>query len=422
MLHWLKPAAALSLSLAFIVAPAAAQDTPGATLRRHAEAGTLAAGEGELARRAVAEPASAEAATALGMARFALAVERFGRSMHRHGLRVDGGVGLGLPGLRMPVPANPQPQPLGYEAMRAIWARFAADLGGAREALGRLPGGEFHIRLDLSAIRLDLDGDGRGSEAESLGAMVVALAQGPGQRRRGEPVAALPPWPVAFDRADAIWLNGYATLLTAFVEAVLAHDWREAFLATGHLFFPEIEGGSPVARLSRPGPDMAGDSGAAIADAIAFIHLARFPVVEPARLAEARRLLVEVVRLSRANWDAILAETDDEAEWLPAPRQRNSAVQAMDVTEERVGAWRAVLDDLEAVLEGRALLAHWRFEQGVDLRRAFEEPRTFDLVGWVAGYAAAPYLRAGPTVSGATLAQWQRAFGGNFLGFAAWFN
>jgi hypothetical protein len=357
------------------------------------------------------------------MARFALAVERYGQSMHRHGLRVDGGVGLGLPGLRLPVPPNPRPEPLSYEAMRAIWARFAADLSGAREALGRLPPGEFHIRLDLIAIRLDLDGDGRGSEVESLGAIVAALAQGSGQRRRGEPPAAgLPAWPVAFDRADAIWLNGYATLLTAFVEAVLAHDWREAFLATGHLFFPAIEGGSNVARLSRPGPDMGGVAGAAIADAIALIHLARFPVVEPARLGEARRLLVEVLRLSRANWDAILAETDDEAEWLPAPRQRNSAVQAMDVTEERVAAWRGVLDDLEAVLEGRALLAHWRFEQGVDLRRAFEEPRTFDFVGWVAGYAATPYLRAGPTVSGATLAEWQRAFGGNFLGFAAWFN
>jgi hypothetical protein len=44
------------------------------------------------------------------------------------------------------------------------------------------------------------------------------------------------------------------------------------------------------------------------------------------------------------------------------------------------------------------------------------------LVLWIAGYGAAPYLEEGPTLTMDDWNRWNQAFGGNFLGYALWFN
>jgi hypothetical protein len=404
------------------VSTAAMAQSTADVLRRHAYAGTLAAGERELEARVAAQPADDEALAALGMARFALAIERLGQAFHRHGLQPNAEIGLGIPLLRLPVPENPNPAPIGYAELREIYRRLTVDLARAREPLSQVRADRFTIVVDLNAVRLDLDGDGRGSDVESLGAIVTAL-QTMRPIRRGQAVPQLGAWEVAFDRADMIWLTGYSHVIAAVADFVLAHDWRDGFLAVGHLFFPRIEGGSGIAGRSNPGPEMGGPSGSAIADLVTLVHLARWPVVEPERMGDVRRHLLSAVALSRANWDAILAETDDDREWLPSPRQRSAAVTMLEVTDERIAAWRRGLDALESLLEGRSLLGHWRLDGGIDLRRVFEEPRTFDLVLWMTGHAALPYLRdGGRPVSSATWQELQRAFGGSFLGFAAWFN
>jgi hypothetical protein len=148
----------------------------------------------------------------------------------------------------------------------------------------------------------------------------------------------------------------------------------------------------------------------------------RFAVIEPERMKRVRLHLIKVVELSRENWKAIMAETDDEEEWLPSPKQKNVAVSAMQVTDSVVTGWLSVLDTFEQVLEGKLLLGHWRFTKGIDLKAVFEEPRTLDLILWMTGQAAVPYLKDGPTISSGSVNEFQRVFGGNFLGFAFWFN
>jgi hypothetical protein len=424
LIRWSAALMLCALGTASFSSPVLAQ---GATsveiLRQHAYAGTLQRGEQELAARAAAQPSDREAVAALGMARFALAIERLGQSFHRHGLRSTDDFGLGLPVLRLPVPHNPNPEPLSYEELRAIYVRLLADLERARSTLGDVRASDVRIPLDLNAVRLDLNGDGRGGDDETLGAIVQSLGQPAWERRNQQAQDRSQPWNVTFDYADTIGLNGYANLLSAVMEFVLAHDWRDTFHGTGHIFFPRVAGGSGVVQRSQPSRDLGGDSGARVADAIALIHLVRWPVIEPQRMSNVRRHLLNAVALSRANWDAILAETDDENEWLPSPRQRSVAVAAMQVTDETIAAWRRVLDQFEAVLEGRVLLGHWRLAGGIDVRRVFEEPRTFDLVLWITGQGAMPYLRddARPLTT-ETWGDWQRAFRGNFLGFALWFN
>ena len=52
----------------------------------------------------------------------------------------------------------------------------------------------------------------------------------------------------------------------------------------------------------------------------------------------------------------------------------------------------------------------------------FFEPRDFDLVLWAAGIGVAPYLEDGEVLGATEWSRLNRAFGGNFLGYAFWFN
>lgn len=391
---------------------ALAQDSSAGIASQHLTRGTLAAGDMALEARLAANPNDADAHLGLGLIRFARAVETLGQGLYRHGLRTPRN--LPIPFLRMPVPANPRPEPISYDQARAIYLRFLADLAGVEAHLARQPAGDAKVRVDIAAIQLDFNANGRADPDERLSHVLQALMLA---RGRAEP------FPVAFDTADGIWLRGYTHVLSAMLQFVLAHDWKDSFDSTAHLFF---EGARSDTRLQQgePSPILGiGNGGeSALADTIAFLHLVRWRVVEPQRLLAARDHLKEVVRLSRLNWAAIQAETDDDLEWVPSPRQRNAAIQALTVTPERIAAWFQALDAFEAVLEGRKLVPHWRFPQGIDLARVFTEPRDFDFVLWVTGHAAIPYLRAGETISREEWLAWQRIFGGHFLSYAIWFN
>jgi hypothetical protein len=76
------------------------------------------------------------------------------------------------------------------------------------------------------------------------------------------------------------------------------------------------------------------------------------------------------------------------------------------------------------VIRGEKLIPFWRggFEQGMNLGKVFTEPRDFDLVLWVQGTAAMPYLEDGEKTSPQTWSEFQRVFRGEFIGFAAWIN
>ena len=129
-----------------------------------------------------------------------------------------------------------------------------------------------------------------------------------------------------------------------------------------------------------------------------------------------------MVALSRESWKFILAETDDDHEWIPNPRQ--TGVLGVPVRQEMVDGWLEFLDATEALLAGKRLLPFWRGDpsRGVNLRRVFTEPRPFDLVLWVQGTAATPYLEKGPLTKPEVWRRLQRVFGGEFIGFALWFN
>ena len=75
-------------------------------------------------------------------------------------------------------------------------------------------------------------------------------------------------------------------------------------------------------------------------------------------------------------------------------------------------------------MAGRKLLGHWRVSdgRGINLSRVFTEPRDFDLVLWIQGSAAAPYLEQGDVSRREVWNRLQNVFRGEFIGFAIWFN
>src|SRR6185503_8507947 len=122
----------------------------------------------------------------------------------------------------------------------------------------------------------------------------------------------------------------------------------------------------------------------------------RLSIKEPARTKAALAHLEAGVVQAKEQWKYILAETDDDNEWIPNPKQ--TGVVGVKVTQEMIDAWRETLDEAEQVLKGKTLLPFWRGkgERGVNLRRVFLELQAIDPIEWVQGTAATPFLEKGP--------------------------
>ncbi|HJW77864.1 MAG: hypothetical protein ACJ8C3_12085 [Microvirga sp.] len=392
-------------------APGRAQD-PVALAQQHLYAGTLAAGETALAALSQRSPADDNARFGLAGVQFIRAVERLGQALYRHGLEAPRS-GL-VPILRLPVPRNPRPAPLTYEGFRTILQNFVDDLARVDATLGEGGLAQAKLPIDLARIRLDLNGDGTVADDE----LFWNILAGVDPRARG---AKPESFVAAFDAGDAHWLKGYTHLLRGIGEFWLAHDFRPMFDQAFQLFFPRAQLPFAPPRPRTPGSDGMASEYPSIADAIALIHLWNWPVAEPERLPRVVAHLKAMAEQSRKSWAAILAETDDDQEWIPSPRQ-TSRFPDLPVTQERVDAWLAVMAELDAVVDGRKLVPHWRFEKGINLRRAILEHKNFDLVMWLTGAGVMPFLEDGAAVSSESWDQMVRAFEGNFFGYAIWFN
>jgi len=407
---------AFALTLAGLAPlPALASDAATAA-RQVLESGHIEAGARDMEARVAAAPSDNEARFGLGMIRFAQALEHFGQRQYHYGLRAPSGAMI--PVLRLPVPANPAPEPLSYDKQRENLQALLDDLAKVEATLAPMTDAKTDIVIDLDAVKFDFRGDGKADDSETLGAILAALRT-PG---RAAPATASGTFEVKFDNGDAYWLRGYCHLLSASLEFVLAYDWRNTFERAGRLFYPRVES-APFGKhpLARQHDAFLGDTGQ-IADFIVLIHEIRWPLSDAARLQAAHAHLKQVVAMSRASWKSILAETDDDREWIPGPQQKNGVITSMPVTQEEVDAWLHALDDFDAALDGTKLVPHWRFAQGFNLKRVFFEPRDFDLVLWAAGIGVAPYLEDGAMLSASDWSRWNQALRGNFLGYAFWFN
>jgi hypothetical protein len=397
-------------------APTTASEPP--LVEKYLHAGQLAQGEKALLAQLTSNPKDDQARFGLGVLRFIHGVERLGQSLYRYGLRSDRGQRLNIPFLRLPVPTNPAPEALTYPVTRRIFQDLIDDLQKAETALAAVRDDEVKLPLHLGPIRLDFDGQGK---ADGSLITLITRYMGGGQRLQIDQDLL-----VVFDRGDVAWLRGYCHLLTALAEIILAYDGQELFDCTAHIFFARAETPHKFLFDNSESSDsfsqLFGLADVNILDLIAFVHLVRLPVREPARLKAALGHLEQVVVLSRESWRFILAETDDDHEWIPNPRQ--TGVLGIPVRKEMIDGWLQFLEEMDAILAGKRLIPLWRGHEkrGINLRRVFTEPRPLDLVLWVQGTAATPYLEEGELSRPEVWDRLMRVFGGQFIGFAIWFN
>lgn len=392
-------------------------------------AGTLAEGVSKLTP--MAEAGDQEAKFGLGMLQLVTGIEHFVQALYRYGLAAPDAGMLG-PVMSVPIPPNPNPEKLDYEKVRAVLATLVDDMDTAKASLVAAgASGDYVVLIDPLKIRIDVDGDGKISESESLRGIIeqqlgIPLSPATGAQAapggkssdkvsRGEPEFAL-----GLDRADALWMAGYTQVLASHGDFFLAHDFSELVNATFHRLFPRA--GLPMQDYATGGTIfMEPGTDAAAADAIAAIHTLNWPVVEPDRLKRVLERLKAITALSRQNWQAILAETDDNHEFIPSPTQ-TPTLPGSAITQEMVDAWLKTLDTADAILDGKLLVPHWRFRQGFDLKAYFETAKRTDLVMILTGYGAIPYLKDGPVASAADFAEANRVFGENLIGYAFFFN
>jgi hypothetical protein len=408
--------AALFCAVVIVASVAQSRSLAGPPLaEKYLIAGNLAEGETALLERVRQHPRDDEARFGLGALQFLRSVERLGQSLHRYGLHGDSGR-FNIPLLRLPIQYNRNPEEFTYPASRKILAELVADLAKAEATLAEIRDDDVKLALHVGEIRLDLVGNGKATEGLST---IIERIVGRGRFTNRDLL-------VVFDRGDVAWLRGYCHLLSAMAEVGLAYDGQELFDVAAPLLFARAK--TPHEFMNTLKPEIDGSffnpSGERVnlTDVIALIHLIRMPVKEPERMKAALAHLEKTIALGRESWKHILAETDDDHEWIPNPRQ--TGVLGFRVRQEQVDSWLSFLDESEELLKGRKLIPFWRGteKRGVNLRRVFTEPRAFDLVLWVQGSAATPYLEEGPMTNPAVWGRLQRVFGGDLFGFAVWFN
>jgi hypothetical protein len=307
-------------------------------------------------------------------------------------------------------------EPVSYEDVRKMIDRFQKEIVKAEGTLSRIEDRQLEWNLNLDDLKLDMNGDGQFGEREALGTLFRMAAN------RGRTEQSAQDLTVGFDSADVYWLRGYCHLLAALADMILAYDHRQLFEVTAHAFFakPQTEF---AARHDRSQADANREFWDDLPDLIAAIHLMNFKRSEPERLAAAQEHLLQMVEMSRKSWELIKAETDNNREWIPGANQQ-SVISNFAMNEQRIDTWYKFLDEAEEVLRGQKLIPFWRrgFDEGVNLHKVFREPRDFDLVLWIQGSAALPYLEHGEKTSPETWSEFQRVFRGEFIGFAAWIN
>jgi len=381
---------------------------------------TLARGETALSAYLEANPDNDHARLALGIVQFLRSGERVFQFLYTHGAGDQGRNQFLTMGMMMrPVPLlrNPDAEPVTHEQVRAMIGAWVDDLRRAEETLAGVDDPDVKLRLLVGLIRMDLNGDGQATEHEQLWQLFAAL-----RTRQNPTQEGAERFDIAFDRGDADWLRGYCHLCMAAGEMILAHDTGPLFNHTAQLFFSKPV--TPFPFLNAFNVDRDVREMAPITDLIAFIHLLSFEVTDPARMRVAHAHLASCLDLGKSMWDHYRAETDDDREWIPNPRQTDAALPGASIDDEMLDTWLDALEEAGGVLDGTRLVRFWRGDgtRGINLQRVFLEPRRFDLVLWIQGAAAGPYLEQGELTTPGTWRSLEAAFDQRVFRNIFWLN
>ncbi len=317
--------------------------------------------------------------------------------------------GSGLPFFRvLPRSATGPVEQATPEKVRALFQNLRDALTKANATLAKVGTSDFKVQINLAQAHLEnKDGVPGMPLSESLGRIL-------GQRNSKEKDLV-----INFDSADALWLKGYTHVLVGLLDVFMAYDWRPVWNQAAQAFFASPNPLPPFAKYTVAG--QGGQIGEWV-DLIAAIHDMRLDLTDADGLKKAVTEFRAAIICSKNCWTRILAETDDDQEWLPNPKQ--TGPRGAKVTQEQIDGWMTILAEVDGILTGKKLLPHWRIinGMGINVAKLAQTPPKFDLVLFIQGSAFAPYIQGGEV---STQAQWRTLtapFGPGFSNFALWSN
>jgi hypothetical protein len=370
--------------------------------------GYLRAGEIDKGLVAFAKPADDAGRFSLGMLQLLQGLQAFSADAAKLGVKQSQAT-RSLPFFRI-LPrstegdAEVQATP---EKVRALFKNFREAIRRANATLASVGADEFKVQVNLSQIRLtNIAGVPGDPLINTLGAILPLRSQ------TGEELV------VNFDSADAVWLKGYTHFIGGSLDVFLAYDWQPVWDQCAHLLFHSPNPLPPISQYAKGERRDFGEW----ADLIAALHEMRLNAIEPTGIRGALAEFRAGVLCSRLCWERVLAEEDDDHEWLPSPRQTGPA--GSKITQAEIDGWRVILDEVDGILAGKKLLPHWRLKpgSGINLARLAAQPPKFDLVLIVQGAAILPYVETGDVSDQARWRTLTSAFGSGFLRFALWSN
>ena len=205
---------------------------------------------------------------------------------------------------------------LDHAAGRAMWTKFLDALDAIDKDLA-IAAADPGFALELCVACLEIDWNGRRGVDERDRRMLELEYDGRGGRLAETDARRRPTF--RFDRGDAEWGRAMLGFQRAFVNLVLAYDWRQ---------LDNLFRGRAASRR--------------------FV----FPVADKARVTRAHELLLFALERSAAERVAYLAETDDDREWVPSPTQTNHPMP-LAVDDALYATWAAVLADTTDLLASK---------------------------------------------------------------------
>ncbi|MEL7112565.1 MAG: hypothetical protein AAGK93_06425 [Pseudomonadota bacterium] len=313
-----------------------------------------------------------------------------------------------LPGMRNRLPTNPNAE-FDPAFIEIAMTQALEHLDRAETSLEKAAGETFGLEVSMANIWFDVNANGRREDWESALAVMADLNAEPSADFDGI---------VRFDSADAHWLKAYVHVMSGMAELTLAVDPTSA-IKTVHDGRVQMDTFGDVEGMFLDNETI---------DTLATVLLTLRGVPEADRTRAAHQHFRDMIAENRAFWTAVAAETDNDREWLPNPSQTSAF--GVEVNEEMAQGRQDVLVEIEHLLEGETLIPYWRYNNGynaetgigVNLAKFLQDPGDMDVILWIHGAGAAPYLETGNL---ARLRAWDRFAGmtrGDGLMFAAWFN
>ncbi|PKL35204.1 MAG: hypothetical protein CVV44_22780 [Spirochaetae bacterium HGW-Spirochaetae-1] len=126
---------------------------------------------------------------------------------------------------------------------------------------------------------------------------------------------------VHFDHGDVLWAMAYIHFHRAVVQGAMAFDWNDIKTT--------LQSVDDTGKISIR--------------------------IKTKKVRDARDSILQGLAFSGAARKAYLAESDDDNEWIPNPRQKRTALP-LPVTEVHYEAWENILSDLRLIVTGKECL------------------------------------------------------------------